>query len=120
MIVLWSNRTLMCFLKASVIVFSPGSGSPKDYPLTSKIYKKYKGKKRITYIDDQLIRGYKQGEWISYHENGKLKEKGKYNEFEIKLGEWEYYHENGELEKGYLDNLKPNGKGQWKLLKYNK
>jgi anthranilate synthase component 2/para-aminobenzoate synthetase component 2 len=26
---------------------SPGPGSPKDYPLTSKIYKKYKGKKRI-------------------------------------------------------------------------
>ena len=33
--------------QASVIVFSPGPGSPKDYPLTSKIYKKYKGKKRI-------------------------------------------------------------------------
>ena len=33
--------------QASVIVFSPGPGSPKDYPLTSKIYKKYKGRKRI-------------------------------------------------------------------------
>ena len=33
--------------QASAIVFSPGPGSPKDYPLTSKIYKKYKGKKRI-------------------------------------------------------------------------
>ena len=33
--------------QASVIVFSPGPGSPKDYPLTSEIYKKYKGKKRI-------------------------------------------------------------------------
>ena len=33
--------------QASVIGFSPGPGSPKDYPLTSKIYKKYKGKKRI-------------------------------------------------------------------------
>ena len=33
--------------QASTIVFSPGPGSPKDYPLTSKIYKKYKGKKRI-------------------------------------------------------------------------
>ncbi len=29
------------------IVFSPGPGSPKDYPLTSKIYKKFKGKKKI-------------------------------------------------------------------------
>ena len=33
--------------QASTIVFSPGPGSPKDYPITSKIYKKYKGKKRI-------------------------------------------------------------------------
>ena len=32
---------------ASTIVFSPGPGSPIDYPLTSKIYKKFKGKKRI-------------------------------------------------------------------------
>ena len=27
---------------SNVIVFSPGPGSPKDYPLTSKIYNKYK------------------------------------------------------------------------------
>ena len=33
--------------KAKVIVLSPGPGSPKDYPGTSKIYKKYKGKKKI-------------------------------------------------------------------------
>ena len=33
--------------QASTIVFSPGPGSPKDYPLTSTIYKKYKRKKRI-------------------------------------------------------------------------
>ena len=33
--------------KASVIVFSPGPGSPKNYPLTSKIYKKFKGKKKL-------------------------------------------------------------------------
>jgi anthranilate synthase component 2/para-aminobenzoate synthetase component 2 len=32
---------------ASTIVFSPGPGSPKDYPLSSKIYKELKGKKRI-------------------------------------------------------------------------
>ena len=32
---------------ANVIVFSPGPGSPKDYPLTSKIYKRFKGKKKI-------------------------------------------------------------------------
>ena len=33
--------------KASVIVFSPGPGNPSDYPITSKIYKKFKGKKKI-------------------------------------------------------------------------
>ena len=33
--------------KASVIVFSPGPGNPKDYPITSKIYKKFKGKKKM-------------------------------------------------------------------------
>ena len=33
--------------KANTIVFSPGPGSPSDYPQTSKIYKRYKGKKKI-------------------------------------------------------------------------
>ena len=33
--------------KSSVIVFSPGPGSPKDYPATSKIYKKFKSKKKM-------------------------------------------------------------------------
>jgi len=33
--------------QASTIVFSPGPGSPKDYPLTSRIYKEYKREKRI-------------------------------------------------------------------------
>ena len=32
---------------ASTIVLSPGPGSPKDYPLSSKIYKQFKGKKKI-------------------------------------------------------------------------
>ena len=32
--------------KAETIVFSPGPGAPKDYPVSSKIYKKYKGKKK--------------------------------------------------------------------------
>ena len=31
--------------KADTIVLSPGPGSPKDYPMTSKIYKSFKGKK---------------------------------------------------------------------------
>ena len=33
--------------KASTIIFSPGPGSPKNYPLTSKIYKKFKGRKKM-------------------------------------------------------------------------
>ena len=33
--------------KSDVIVLSPGPGSPKDYPTTSNIYKKYKGRKKI-------------------------------------------------------------------------
>ena len=33
--------------KASVIIFSPGPGNPKNYPSSSKIYKKFKGKKKI-------------------------------------------------------------------------
>ena len=32
--------------QASTIIFSPGPGNPKDYPITSKIYKKFKGKKK--------------------------------------------------------------------------
>ena len=33
--------------KATVLVFSPGPGNPKNYPMTSKIYKKFKGQKKI-------------------------------------------------------------------------
>ena len=36
--------------KASIIVFSPGPGSPKDYPITSNVYKKFKKKKKIIAI----------------------------------------------------------------------
>ena len=32
--------------KSKVIVFSPGPGSPKNYPTSSRIYKKFKGKKK--------------------------------------------------------------------------
>ena len=33
--------------KAHTIVFSPGPGNPKNYPITSKVYKKFKSKKKI-------------------------------------------------------------------------
>ncbi len=51
--------------QSNVIVFSPGPGSPKDYPLTSKVYKKYKGKKKIIGI----CLGYQQ---ILFNEKGKI------------------------------------------------
>ena len=41
------NINMQKLAKSDVIVFSPGPGSPKDYSETSKIYKKYKGKKKI-------------------------------------------------------------------------
>ena len=49
--------------QSNTIVFSPGPGSPKDYPLTSKIYKKYKGRKKIIGI----CLGYQQ---ILFNEKG--------------------------------------------------
>ena len=51
--------------QSKTIVLSPGPGSPKDYPLTSKIYKKYKGKKKIIGI----CLGYQQ---ILFNEKGKI------------------------------------------------
>ena len=33
--------------ESKVIVFSPGPGAPKDYPTTTKIYNKFKGKKKM-------------------------------------------------------------------------
>ena len=51
--------------QSDTIVLSPGPGSPKDYPLTSRLYKKYKGKKKIIGI----CLGYQQ---ILFNENGKI------------------------------------------------
>ena len=51
--------------KADTIVLSPGPGSPKDYLTTSRLYKKYKGKKKIIGI----CLGYQQ---ILYCEKGKI------------------------------------------------
>ena len=51
--------------KADVIVFSSGPGSPKDYPMSSKIYKKFKRRKKIIGI----CLGFQQ---ILFNENGKI------------------------------------------------
>ena len=32
--------------QSKVIVFSPGPGSPANYPMSSRIYKEFKGKKK--------------------------------------------------------------------------
>ena len=51
--------------QSNTIVLSPGPGSPKDYSATSKIYNKYKGKKKIIGI----CLGYQQ---ILFNEKGKI------------------------------------------------
>ena len=51
--------------QAKVIVFSPGPGSPKDYPISSNLYKKFKKKKKIIGI----CLGFQQ---ILFNENGKI------------------------------------------------
>ena len=65
--------------KADIIVFSTGPGAPKDYPTSSKIYKKYKGKKKIIGI----CLGFQQ---ILHCENGKIIEQKKiYHGFQSKI-----------------------------------
>ncbi|MDB4081886.1 aminodeoxychorismate/anthranilate synthase component II [Candidatus Pelagibacter sp.] len=65
--------------KSDVIVFSPGPGAPSDYPLSSKIYKKFKGKKKIIGI----CLGFQQ---ILYCENGKIVQQNKiYHGFQSKI-----------------------------------
>ena len=65
--------------KSDVIVFSPGPGSPKDYPETSKIYKKYKGKKKMIGI----CLGF---QLILYNEGGKIRQQNKiYHGYQSKI-----------------------------------
>ena len=62
-----------------MIVFSPGPGSPKDYPMSSKIYRKYKGKKKIIGI----CLGYQM---ILHNEGGKIVQQKKiYHGFQSKI-----------------------------------
>ena len=51
--------------QSNTIILSPGPGSPKDYPFTSKIYSKYKGEKKIIGI----CLGFQQ---ILFNEKGKI------------------------------------------------
>ena len=64
---------------ARVIVFSPGPGSPKDYKNSSKIYKRFKGKKKIIGI----CLGFQQ---ILYCEKGEIIEQKKiYHGYQSKI-----------------------------------
>ena len=65
--------------KSDTIILSPGPGSPKDYPITSEIYKKYKAKKKIIGI----CLGYQQ---ILFNEKGKItQQKNIYHGFQSKI-----------------------------------
>ena len=65
--------------KSDVIVFSPGPGSPRDYPISSKIYKDFKGKKKIIGI----CLGFQQ---ILYCERGKIIQQNKiYHGFQSEI-----------------------------------
>ena len=56
--------------KAKIIVLSPGPGEPKDYPITTKIYNQFKGKKKILGV----CLGFQQ---ILYAEGGKIIQQNK-------------------------------------------
>jgi anthranilate synthase/aminodeoxychorismate synthase-like glutamine amidotransferase len=65
--------------KASVIVLSPGPGAPKNYPITSEIYKKFKAQKKIIGI----CLGFQQ---ILYCEKGKIiKQKKIYHGYQSQI-----------------------------------
>ena len=86
--------------KASVIIFSPGPGNPKNYPSSSKIYKKFKGKKKIIGI----CLGFQQ---ILFCEGAKIIEQKKI-----------YHGFQSEVEVNNLSQLFSNGK-KFKVGRYH-
>lgn len=65
--------------KADTIVLSPGPGNPKNYPNTSRVYKKFKGKKKIIGI----CLGFQQ---ILFCEKGEIIEQNKiYHGYQSKI-----------------------------------
>ena len=65
--------------ESKVIVFSPGPGSLTDYPISSRIYKQFKGKKKIIGI----CLGFQQ---ILHCEKGKIVQQNKiYHGFQSKI-----------------------------------
>ena len=65
--------------KSKVIVFSPGPGAPKDYPRSSNIYRRFKGKKKMIGI----CLGFQQ---ILHCEKGKIIQQKKiYHGYQSKI-----------------------------------
>ena len=89
--------------RCSTIVLSPGPGSPKDYPFTSKIYKKYKGNKKIIGI----CLGYQQ---ILFNEKGKIiQQKNIYHGYQSKVkvtNESKLFNNNKTFKVGRYHSLK--------------
>ena len=89
--------------QCTTIVLSPGPGSPKDYPLTSKIYKKYKGNKKIIGI----CLGYQQ---ILFNEKGKIiQQKNIYHGYQSKVkvtNESKLFNNNKTFKVGRYHSLK--------------
>ena len=89
--------------KSDVIVFSPGPGSPKDYPITSKIYKKYKCQKKIIGI----CLGYQM---ILHNEGGKIiQQKRIYHGFQSKIkinNQSKIFNKNKQFKVGRYHSLK--------------
>ena len=89
--------------KSKVIVFSPGPGAPKDYPRSSNIYKRFKGKKKMIGI----CLGFQQ---ILYCEKGKIiKQKKIFHGYQSKIkvtGENSLFKKNRKFNVGRYHSLK--------------
>ncbi|MCF8302400.1 MAG: hypothetical protein K9I94_03920 [Bacteroidales bacterium] len=58
--------------------------------------------------------GKKNGSWVSYYQNGKIKARGTYDD-NVKVGKWTYYYPNGQVEQTgrYNNKGKPDGDWTW-------
>ena len=75
-----------------------------ETPFTGKVSGKKQG---------EMKNGIKEGEWVNYHKNGKLRSKGSYKNGK-KEGGWVSYHENGQLwNKGSYKNGKYENDWVW-------
>ena len=67
-------------------------------------------------IQESFKDGKRDGPWVEYRDNGRIKEKGTYKDG-MKDGPWVTYHDNGQLWfKGTVKDGKPDG--PW--INYNK